>query len=71
MKKTAEYTIFGKTKQVPIKVYKNNKLTDSDTWDEELWIEVSTDWYALGCSDFMNKKIRIIEREIWLRCKDA
>lgn len=70
MKKTAEYTIFGKTRQVPIKVYENNKLIDTDIWDKELWIEVGTDWYALSNSDFKNKKVRIIEREVWLRCKD-
>jgi len=67
--KTAEYTIFGKTKQVPIKVWQNNKQIESDTWDTDLWVERGEDWYALMSKELVNKKVRIIERDIWLRCK--
>ena len=67
--KTAEYTIFGKTKHVPIKVWQNNKQIESDNWDIDLWVERGEDWYALMSKDLVNKKVRIIERDIWLRCK--
>lgn len=61
----APYTIFGKTKNIPVKVYLNNKEIESDTWDEEWWIEREEDWYGLmSCKD---KKVRIIERDIWLK----
>lgn len=67
--KTAEYTIFGETKQVPIKVWQNNKQIESDTWDTDLWVERSEDWHALLSKELVNKKVRVIERDIWLRCK--
>lgn len=67
--KTAKYTMFGKTKQVPIKVWQNNKQIESDTWDADLWVERGEDWYALMSKELVNKKVRIIERSVWLRCK--
>ncbi len=66
----APHTEFGKTKLVPVKVYLNNKEIESDTWDEVMWIERGEDWYSLGSSSSKNKKIRIIERDVWLRCKE-
>lgn len=68
--KTAAYTIFGKTKQVPIKIWYKNKQIDSDTWDTDLWVERNEDWYALMSTELVNKKVRIIERSVWLRCKE-
>jgi hypothetical protein len=65
----APYTIFGKTKMVEVVVYENNKKIDSDTWDEEYWIERGEDWYGLMSSHFKNKKVRIITREEWLKSK--
>ena len=67
--KTAPYTIFGKTKEVPIKVWQNNKQIDSETWDIDLWVERGEDWYALMSKELVNKKVRIIERSVWLRCR--
>jgi len=67
--KTAEYTAFGQTKQVPIKVWYQEKEIESDEWDEDLWIERGEDWYALSSSNLKNKKVRVIERSVWLRCK--
>ena len=64
----AKYTIFGETKEVPVKVYLDNKQIDSDTWDIDLWVERGEDWYALMSSEIKNKKVRIIERSIWLKC---
>lgn len=63
----APYTIFGKTKMIPVKVYLNNKEIESDTWDEEWWIEREEDWYGLMSSNTKDKKVRIIERDIWIK----
>jgi hypothetical protein len=68
--KTAPYTIFGKTKQVPIKVVQNNETIETDEWDEELWIEIGEDWYALESPQLKGKRVRIIERDTWLRCRE-
>lgn len=67
--KKAPYTAFGQTKQVPIKVMKDGELIKSDEWDEELWVERGEDWYALSSPQLKGKRVRIIERKIWLRCK--
>jgi hypothetical protein len=66
----ALYTSFGITKDVPLVVYCNNKIIESDTWDHDLWIEVGEDWYSLMSSNLKNKRVRIIERNVWLRCKE-
>ena len=68
MNTSAPHTEFGKTRMVPVKVHLNGEEIESDTWDEVLWIERSEDWYALQNRDFKNKKVRIVEREVWLRC---
>lgn len=66
--RTAPYTIFNQTKQVPIKVWYNGRIDDTiDVWDEELWIERGEDWYALGSSGLRNKRVRIIERSVWIK----
>jgi hypothetical protein len=68
--KTAPYTIFGKTKQVPIRVVQNNETIETDEWDENLWIKRGEDWYALGSPQLKGKRVKIIEREVWLRCRE-
>jgi len=62
-----EYSIFGRTATVPLVVYLQNKKIDSDSWDETLWIERGEDWYALMSSGLKNKKVRVIQRDIWIR----
>jgi hypothetical protein len=62
-----EHTIFGRTAKVPLVVYLQNKKINSDCWDETLWIERGEDWYALMSSKLKNKKVRVIERDIWIR----
>jgi len=63
------YTIFGVTKNIPVKVWCNGKIDDTaEEWDEELWIERGEDWYALSSSGLKDKRVRIVERELWLRC---
>lgn len=62
------YTIFNQTKNIPVKVWYNGKIDPSLTeWDEELWVERGEDWYALSSSSLKNKRVRIIERDIWLK----
>ena len=65
--KSAPYTIFGKTKTLPVKVYLNSKLLDKVyEWDEELWVERPEDWYALMSENLKYKRVRVIERSEWL-----
>lgn len=62
------YTIFGETRNVPVKVYFNGHLVKSFTeWDEDYWIERGEDWYGLMSSGMKNKRVRVIERDIWLK----
>jgi hypothetical protein len=64
--KLAPFTIFGKTKMLPIVVWENGGKINTDTWDTELWVERSEDWYALSSPQLKNKKVRIVTREDWL-----
>ena len=70
----APYTEFGQTRLLPIVVYLNGKqLKEVSEWDENLWVERPEDWYALMCDDLKYKRVRIIERDEWLKgelCKD-
>lgn len=68
--KTAPYTTFGKTKEIPLKIVLNHDTIESEDWDEDLWIETPEDWYALVSPQLKNKKVRIIERSVWLRTKE-
>lgn len=65
----APYTIFNETRMIEVVVYENGKKTDLTTWDEELWVERGEDWYALMSPQLRNKKVRIVDRELWLRSK--
>lgn len=62
-----EYTIFNRTATIPLVVYLQNKKIDSDSWDETLWVERGEDWYALMSDRLKNKKVRVIERDIWIK----
>lgn len=65
----APYTIFGKTKLIPVVTYTNGIKDDppKESWDEDLWVERGEDWYALANAKYKRKTIRIIERDAWLR----
>jgi hypothetical protein len=65
----APYTNFGETRQVEVKVYRNNQEIEPSDWDHEYWIERPEDWYGLMASNFKDKKIRIVTREEWLRSR--
>jgi hypothetical protein len=62
----APYTIFNETRLVPVKVWYRDGIDLGLTeWDAELWVERGEDWYAL--ESMRGQRVRIIEREIWLR----
>ena len=65
--KESLYTAFGKTKSVPLRVYVDAKLVESDSYDETLWIERPEDWYAFA--SMRGVKVRVIERDVWLRSR--
>lgn len=64
-----EHKEFGETRMVEVKVYINGKETKEITWDETLWIERGEDWYGLSSPELKDKKVRVIEREEWLKSK--
>lgn len=61
----APYTIFGKTKNVPVVTYTDGKLDKSpkNSWDKEMWIEREEDWYGLP----RKGTVRVIERREWMK----
>lgn len=61
-------TFFGKTKMVRAEPH---NMTESETPDEILWAEDSTDLYALMCSSMKGKKVAIVWRKDWLKAKPA
>ena len=64
------YTIFGETRNVPVTVFVNGvRIKELYDWDEEYWVERGEDWYGLSCHRLQNKRVRVIERETWLRSK--
>ena len=64
------YTMFGRTKNIPVVVWYNGKIDNTFVeWDEELWIERPEDWYAL--IPLKDKRVRIIERRVWLLAEDC
>ena len=67
----APYTIFGEMRLVPVKVYREGRLTNETDWDADLWVERGEDWYALGSGEYLEKRVRVIERDVWLRCQPA
>lgn len=63
------HTEFGKTKNVKVIVYLNNKIIESKEWDEVLWIERPEEMYGLMSDIYKDKRIRVIKREEWLRAR--
>ncbi len=65
--KTAPYTAFKETRDVPLEVYLHGRLIDSDWWTETLWVERSEDWYGLMASGMKDKRIRVVDADKWRR----
>ena len=63
----APFTIFNETRMVPVVVYKDGQKTEDTTWEKELWVERGEDYYAMMNDEYKNKKVRIIDRELFLR----
>ena len=64
----APHTEFGETRILPVVVYLNNRqLKEVFEWDEELWVERPEDWYALMSEGLKYKRVRVIERNEWLK----
>ena len=67
----APYTVFGKTKNVPVVLRKNNQIVHPFVqWDETLWVERQEDLYVLMAPNYKDKIVRIIERELWLQSEE-
>lgn len=66
------FTMFGKTKLVPLKTWSNGKMDKpaKDKWDADLWVERGEDWYALSSPQLRNKTVLIVQREDWLDAPD-
>lgn len=59
----APFTLFGITKNIPVKVIENGKFNpNASTWDVEYFVERQEDLYGIP----LNKKVRIVTREDWL-----
>ncbi len=67
--RTAPYTKFGQTRQVPVVVYVNGWPVEGHDWTHELWVESGEDLYAFDNYSLRNKRVRVIEREAWLRAE--
>ena len=66
----APHTEFGETRILPVVVYLNNRqLKEVFEWEEELWVERPEDWYALMSEGLKYKRVRVIERNEWLKGK--
>lgn len=70
MSNKAPHTKFGKIRSIPVLIYVNGKEAPNEKeWDEEMWVERGEDWYGLG-SVKKGRRVRIIQREEWLRAED-
>jgi hypothetical protein len=58
----AKYIIFGKTLEIPIVTWTNNKedIPPKKEWDEDYYIEMDEDWYGLMWYARKGKTVRVI-----------
>ena len=67
----AMYSAFGKVKNIPVVLFKNNQIVQKNVqWDETLWIERDEDYYALMSDTYKNKIVRIVTRESWFQSEE-
>jgi hypothetical protein len=65
------FTMFGKTKNIACKVYKNGRLLPGEReYDLSLWIERPDDWYAFSSYPYKDRRVRVVRREEWLQGKE-
>jgi hypothetical protein len=58
----APYTVFGKTLEIPIVTWTNNKedVPHKKEWHEDYYIEMPEDWYGLAGYAREGKTVRVI-----------
>jgi hypothetical protein len=61
------YSQFNETRLVEVKIMVNGHYTDDTEWDETLWVERGEDYYAMMHPQYKDKRVRIIDRELFLR----
>lgn len=66
----APYTMFGKTREIPVRVYVDGHLVDGTSYDDQLWVERGEDWYAFMSPQLRGKRVRVVTREAWLQAED-
>lgn len=68
----APHTEFGKTKLCPVVTYTDGQLDTppKESWNKTLWVERGEDEYALLNPDFARGTVRVVDRSVWLRCKE-
>lgn len=68
--KTVPYKAFGKTRQVPLKVYVNGYQVEQEAYQETWWVERGEDWYALSSPKFRDIPVLVVDRKDWISAKD-
>ena len=61
----SEYRLHDQVREVPVKVMVNGSYTEDTEWDETLWVERGA--IIEITPELENKRIRIIDRELFLR----
>ena len=58
------YTMFGKTKQIPVVTYTDGKIDTPPkaVWQKEMWIEREEDMYGIPPKG----TVRIVDRKAWM-----
>ena len=61
----APFEMFGKTKDVEVRVYREGRRTHETEWDISSWMERGEDWYAFDSPQWRGKRVRIVTPEMW------
>lgn len=63
----APYHKFKETRLVEVRVMVDGHYTEDTEWDDTLWVERGEDYYAMMSPQLKGKRVRIIDRELFLR----
>ena len=66
MTPTTRYEAFGEIKELPLVVQVNGYTVTGEDWEETLWVERGEDYYAMLSPQLRNKRVRIIDRKVWI-----
>jgi hypothetical protein len=64
------YTMFNKTKELELEIYRDGSCINATDYEDTLWIERPEDWYAFMSDKYKGKNIRVIRRDKWVRAKE-